>query len=119
MLMVLSSIFQEIEDERAVRLRSARRRIKKTEKKMERNEESDQSKSIGASSARWGLSICDVSESKSRIDSETDYVIVITFYSPSGLGQGQQRDLSVFESSCHLFTCLPHMVEASHCPFNC
>ena len=31
----------------------------------------------------------------------------------------QQRDLSVFESSCHLPTFLPHMVEASHCPFNC
>ena len=29
----------------------------------------------------------------------------------------QQRDLSVFESSCHLSSCLPHTVEASHCPF--
>ena len=35
-------------------------------------------------------------------------VILITFHS-------QRRDLSVFESSYHLPTCLPHMVEASHC----
>ena len=25
----------------------------------------------------------------------------------------------VFQSSCHLPTCLPHTVEASQCPFNC
>ena len=39
------------------------------------------------------------------------YVIVITFYSPSCLGQEVAKDLSVFESSCHLPTCLPHTVE--------
>ena len=50
--MLLSSVFQGIEDERAVRLRSARRRIKKREKKVERDEESDQSESIGAPSTR-------------------------------------------------------------------
>ena len=31
----------------------------------------------------------------------------------------QRRDLSVFESSCHLLTCLLHTAEASHCPLNC
>ena len=31
----------------------------------------------------------------------------------------QRKDLSVFESSCHLPTCLPHTAEASYCPFNC
>ena len=35
------------------------------------------------------------------------------------LASRQWRDCSVFESSCHLPTCLPHTVEASHCPFNC
>ena len=46
--------------------------------------------------------------------------IVITFYSPSCLGyRRQRRYLSVFESSCHLPTCLPHAAEASHCSFNC
>ena len=29
----------------------------------------------------------------------------------------QQRDLLVFESNCHLPSCLPHTMEASHCPF--
>ena len=43
------------------------------------------------------------------------YCIVTTFYSPSCLGQETaKRELSVFESSCHLPTCLPHTVEASH-----
>ena len=27
-------------------------------------------------------------------------------------------DLSIFESSCHLPSCLSQTVEASHCPFN-
>ena len=45
-------------------------------------------------------------------------VIVVTFYSPSFLGQKTTKGLSVFESSCHLPTCPPHTVEASHCPFN-
>ena len=49
----------------------------------------------------------------------TQIVIVITFYSPSCLNQGQRRDLSVFESSFHLPICLPHTMEASHCPCNC
>ena len=40
-------------------------------------------------------------------------IIVIT------LGRRQRRDLSVFESRCHLPTCLPHTAEASHCPFDC
>ena len=31
----------------------------------------------------------------------------------------QQKDLSVFESSCNLPTYLPHTAEASYCPFNC
>ena len=35
------------------------------------------------------------------------------------MARKQQRDLLVFESSCHLPTCLPHAVKASHCPFNC
>ena len=35
------------------------------------------------------------------------------------LARRQRRDLSVFESSCHLPICLPHTMEASHCPFNC
>ena len=35
------------------------------------------------------------------------------------MARRQRRDLSVFESSCHLPTCLPHTIEASHCPFNC
>ena len=35
------------------------------------------------------------------------------------MARRQRRDLSVFESSCHLPTCLPHTAEASHCPFNC
>ena len=30
-----------------------------------------------------------------------------------------KRYFSVFESSCHLPSCLPHTVETSHCPFNC
>ena len=35
------------------------------------------------------------------------------------LARRQRRDLSVFESNCHLPTGLPHMVEASHCPLQC
>ena len=35
------------------------------------------------------------------------------------MARRQRRDLSVFESSCHLPICLPHTMEASHCPFNC
>ena len=35
------------------------------------------------------------------------------------MARRHRRDLSVFESSCHLLTCLPHTAEASHCPFNC
>ena len=35
------------------------------------------------------------------------------------MARRQRRDLSVFESSCHPPTCLPHTLEASHCPFNC
>ena len=35
------------------------------------------------------------------------------------MARRQRKDLSVFESSCHLPTCLPLSAEASHCPFNC
>ena len=35
------------------------------------------------------------------------------------MARRQRRDLLVFESSCHLPICLPHTMEASHCPFNC
>ena len=35
------------------------------------------------------------------------------------MARRQRRDLSVFESSCRQPTCLPHTMEASHCPFNC
>ena len=35
------------------------------------------------------------------------------------MARRQRRDLSVFESSCHLPICLPHTMEASHCPFSC
>ena len=35
------------------------------------------------------------------------------------MARRQRRDLSVFESSCHLPTCLPHTVKASRCSFNC
>ena len=35
------------------------------------------------------------------------------------MAKRQRRDLSVFESSCHLPTCLPHTMGASHCLFNC
>ena len=35
------------------------------------------------------------------------------------MARRQRNDLSVFESSCHLPICLPHTMEASHCPFNC
>ena len=41
------------------------------------------------------------------------------FFLLSCLGLETAKDLSVFESSCHLPTCLPHTAEASHCPFNC
>ena len=34
------------------------------------------------------------------------------------MARRQRRDLAVFESSCHLPTCVPHTVEASHCAFN-
>ena len=33
------------------------------------------------------------------------------------LARRERRNLSVFESSCHLSTCLLHTVEASHCPY--
>ena len=47
-------------------------------------------------------------------------VIVITFFIHQvALARRQRNDLSVFESSCHLPICLPHTMEASHCPFNC
>ena len=35
------------------------------------------------------------------------------------MARRQRRDLSVFESSCHLPICLLHTMEASHCPFTC
>ena len=35
------------------------------------------------------------------------------------MARRQRRDLSVFESSCHLPTCLPNTAEASHCLFDC
>ena len=35
------------------------------------------------------------------------------------LARRQQRDPFVFESSCHLPTCLPHTVKTSLCPFYC
>ena len=41
--------------------------------------------------------------------------IVITFHSPSCLVRRQEKNLSVFESSCHQLNCLPHTVEALHC----
>ena len=33
------------------------------------------------------------------------------------LGRKKQKDVAVFESSCHLTSCLQHTVEASYCPF--
>ena len=33
------------------------------------------------------------------------------------LTRRQKKDFSIFESSCHLPTCLSHLVEASRCPF--
>ena len=35
------------------------------------------------------------------------------------LARRQRRDISILESRYHLPTCLPHTVEASHCPFQC
>ena len=35
------------------------------------------------------------------------------------LDRRQRKGVSVLESRCHLPTCLPHTVEASHCPLNC
>ena len=40
--------------------------------------------------------------------------IIKHFIHQVALARRQRR-----ESSCHLPTCLPHTVEASHCPFNC
>ena len=44
-------------------------------------------------------------------------VSVITFYYQIALACKQRRDISVFESSCHLSICLSHKMEASHCSF--
>ena len=46
-------------------------------------------------------------------------VIVIALRSPSCLCQGIEKNLSIFKSSCHLPTYLPHTAEASHSPFYC
>ena len=35
------------------------------------------------------------------------------------MARRQRRDLSPFESMCHLLTCLPHTAESSRCPSNC
>ena len=50
---------------------------------------------------------------------EMQKTFVITFVHQVALARRQRSDLSVFESSCRLPTCLPHTMEASHCPFNC
>ena len=44
-------------------------------------------------------------------------LIVITFYLSLALLSRQLSELLVFESSCHLSTCLPHTVETSNCFF--
>ena len=43
----------------------------------------------------------------------------LDFIHQVALTRRQRRGLSVFESSCHLPTCLPHTAKASHYPFNC
>ena len=43
-------------------------------------------------------------------------VVTVHLYSLVALAGRQRRELSVFASNCHLPTCLPHTVEASHCP---
>ena len=45
--------------------------------------------------------------------------LLLHFIHQVALARRQRRDLSVFESNCHLPTCLQHTVEASHCPCNC
>ena len=46
-------------------------------------------------------------------------VTVITFYSPSCLGQETAKGPFGLRVSCHQPTCLPHSAEASYCPSNC
>ena len=50
-------------------------------------------------------------------DARFHFWIVITFCLPNCLGQETAKDISFFESSCHLPIYLPYTVEASHCPF--
>ena len=45
-------------------------------------------------------------------------VFAITIYLPSCFSQERTKDLSIFDSSCHLPIYLPHMVEALQGPFS-
>ena len=45
--------------------------------------------------------------------------IVITFYSPSCLGEETAKGPFSLRVSCHLPICIPHTEEASHSPFDC
>ena len=51
------------------------------------------------------------------LQSDFKNCIVITFYSPSCLGQGTAK--GPFRSSSQAATCLPHTAKSSYCPFNC
>ena len=60
----------------------------------------------------------DIIDSSFRnFSSKQFWVVNYMFIHQVALAKSQRRDLSIFESSCHLPTCLPHTVEASHCPF--
>ena len=59
------------------------------------------------------------SEAESRVDFKTGYVVVVAFYSSSHLGQEAANGPVGFLVKMPPATCLPHTVEASHCPFNC
>ena len=60
-----------------------------------------------------------------RSSFNSNYFVIETFFyelhfiDQFALARRQRRDLSAFESSCHLPTCLPQMVEALQCPLNC
>ena len=45
-------------------------------------------------------------------------IVITLFVYQVVLSRKLERDLSVFESSCHLSNCVPHMMEASDCPLN-
>ena len=61
---------------------------------------------------------CDVSAISFAFIVPSIVIVVILFFTKLPLLKRQQRNLSGFESSCHLPTSLPHTVEAAHCPFN-